>query len=725
MAVLAAATLAAHAVSLHDGLWFDDHLHRQRLDAYGWSIRELLETTTIAPEAFMDHWWQERSIRWQYARPFSVLLMKVTHLLSGGSAVAQHAVNLALHLTAAGLVYQLCLLLTRRRFWSLVGGLVFVVYPASVYTVGWLATQNVLLGTVLMLGALLCYRRASGLELSPSVSWAGARGTTSAARTRPPALKRWPLACAMLFWCLAVLSRESALVLPIVLAAFDLAFGGARHAWARRRVYLLMGAAGATFLCWRLVFFYHPFPDVYLRRPGEGGYAAWCLAKLVYYLCCAVWPAPMAIGPSGRINPFAEAPGDYLFMAALVGVIGLGYYLAARHLRGFWIWPLWIVLTVLPVLPLLATPHSGYPGAVGFAVAVVLVAAGRGAWSGRLSLWRPAVAVSLLLGSCAFVHINRLLWRGLLLGERHTLASLVRRPPPAQVTDVFFINLPFLNVYAGPSLADAWGSQGQRVRFHTLLYSPELERFSQKCRIEQLDEYRFAVRVEGRPYFSGLLGRFLLQAFRGSGRLRTGELIRGEAFDVLVTEAAGEGVSRLVFAFHEPLASTRYHFYVTTFECGAAAIKFRPPRELAEPSAEEPSPATGLEEVREASRLLAAGRADAARTLLAAVHSADPQVSRQAAEALRRVALSVARATADSVKDLLESDPLTPDGWARVGEWWSRAVDDELLEQVRFCREELADVREMRDELSRARALIARFVRSDLYLTGPPFPGPR
>ena len=101
----------------------------------------------------------------QTQAPFSVLLAKAVYRSSGGSAPVLHALSLALHFAAGVLVYHLCRMLTRSTGWSLVGGLLFVIHSHSVYAVGWLAAQNSVLQTVLLLAALLSYIRASGLDV--------------------------------------------------------------------------------------------------------------------------------------------------------------------------------------------------------------------------------------------------------------------------------------------------------------------------------------------------------------------------------------------------------------------------------------------------------------------------------------------------------------------------------------------------------------------------------
>ena len=109
LALLAGATMLTHGWSLGDGLFLDDHWHQIQLRDRGWSWTDLLETTTLDPDEFMETWWQEHPIRWQYARPVSVLLMKAVYRATGGHVGAQHFTSIALHFANAGLVYLLCM----------------------------------------------------------------------------------------------------------------------------------------------------------------------------------------------------------------------------------------------------------------------------------------------------------------------------------------------------------------------------------------------------------------------------------------------------------------------------------------------------------------------------------------------------------------------------------------------------------------------------------------
>ncbi|MEP0844204.1 MAG: hypothetical protein HRF43_16010, partial [Phycisphaerae bacterium] len=625
--ILALVTLMAHGQALWEGpfLFLDDHLHVSRLRSPDWSVKHLLDATTITPAEFMDAWWQEQPIRWRYARPVSMLLAKVVYQLSGGSVKALHGLSLALHLIGAVLVYRLCLKLTHRPGWSLIGGVLFVIHSHSVYSVGWLAAQNSVLQTVLTLAALLGYVRASGLEV-----YAGRKRETGLDGPAPPSAVRHRLYYAepdrpvpalslpwfvltLLCWLAALFSRENALVFPVFAAAFDLVFGGWRH--ARRRVggFLVMAVIAAAFAFWRLKVYYEPMPAFYVRSYDGPDYPWWWLAKLLHWITGVIWLSPLMIGPSARFNPFREVPGDCLLMIAIVAVMSAGYYLACRKARGWWLWPAWVFLALLPVVPVFAGPQSAYMPAAGWAVAMVLGPALRHEIRPRgIGRWCPGVALYFLVSTSVYMPLYQMFWQAVRSAEHLTVAQMAADPPAPSAGEVFLINVPFVNVYAGLHLAEelsATSGKTRGLRCHVLTYAPNVLRMEEDCRLEQLDAYSFRLSIAGRGYFSGALGRFLIEAMRPSGRLRAGDTCHREWFDVHVTRANAEGVQELLFRFHEPLASPKFCFYLGTNQQPAVRVHFWGSDEsLTDVAARPARDAVSLAEVHAADQRLESGQ---------------------------------------------------------------------------------------------------------------------
>ena len=512
-----------------------------------------------------------------------------------------------------------------------------------------------------------------------------------------------------------------------MLVALDLGFGGWRHVRARWPVYALMGVASIVYLVWRLSAL-EPMPPVYLRRPDGPGYALWLVAKLIHYVCCAIWLAPMTIGPTGRFDPFTEVPGAMLLMIGIVVVMGAGYALVACRARGFWIWPMWIVLALLPVVPVLATPHAAYMCGVGFAVAAVLgPGLGRRRQPTVISRLSRAAPIFFLVASAVLVSLYRLQWTGMIAADRLAVDHIADRPPPNdEVTDLFFLNLPFTNIYAKLCLADRWGPSVENLGFHVLTWSPDLVSFEGRCTVTQLDGHRFSLRVDGRPYFSSLLGRVLIEAFRTSGRLRTGDEIETSDFTVRVVEADASGVHELIFAFPEPLASERYAFYLSTRLCPATRIRFRPDGEPATALPPTLAPPEDRQAVVAAAEAVESGQARAAEVLFAATNAENIEIRGPAETTLRRIGSHLAEALGAPVQQIFERESIGPSEWSALRRWWQWAVDDATLDELWVRRFDRDALRERRDEVPNARRYAARyFIRNDLYLTGPPYPGPR
>jgi hypothetical protein len=267
-----------------------------------------------------------------------------------------------------------------------------------------------------------------------------------------------------------------------------------------------------------------------------------------------------------------------------------------------------------------------------------------------------------------------------------------------------------------------------RYRTHVLTYSPDLLRMEHPCRLEQLDEHRFRIRIEGdRHWFSGALGRFLIEALRPSGRLNTGDEVRGELFDAVVRDVDGDGVRELEFVFHEPLASERFCFYLGTPSCAAARVRFAGPISFTSSSqnADEHETAPSLQEVEVAADRLLLGDSQAALILFRAAEIGHGPARDAARAAIEDICEPVAEALGAPVLQRLPSGQAMWSHRRDVARWWSRHVDDQAVLTLPGHRDAFESMRQTRDSLFRIRQIASHVIRSDLYLTGPPFAGPR
>jgi tetratricopeptide (TPR) repeat protein len=127
-------------------------------------------------------------VSWSYAVDYRIGRLDPT---------AYHVTNLLLHLGNTGLVYLLLRALTRKRFVIVFVTVGFAIHPMNVDTVSWISTRSTLLATAFSLGCLLAYLRYRRDG-------------------------RWGyLAAAVGLFGLAVLSKSTAVTLPLALLLLD------------------------------------------------------------------------------------------------------------------------------------------------------------------------------------------------------------------------------------------------------------------------------------------------------------------------------------------------------------------------------------------------------------------------------------------------------------------------------------------------------------------------
>jgi len=329
---------------------------------------------------------------------------------------------------------------------------------------------------------------------------------------------------------------------------------------------------------------------------------------------------------------------------------------------------------------------------------------------------RRGIVIGYLCVASIFAVFNRWQWTAISAAEELVNESVSTCPPAKSVEHVFFINLPFVNIYAKPALDLRLGSWFADVRCHVLTFSPDAFLFDQRCTIEPVDAHGFTLAVEGRPYFAGLLGRFMLEGFSTGGRLQTGYVRDTGEFRVEVLEADEAGVHKLLFRFRRPLSDPAYQFYLTSAECGAAPLRFHvgPPRKVAEP----PADSAALNVAAAALRMGNAGAGDA----LLACAALESQTLRSAAI---EAGLPVFRFAAGAMggPHVPEVDDVA--AWSRFADWWRASVTDQTLAETWLLRDKFAHWYKQREEVPHARMWASKVIRTDLYLTGPPFPGPR
>ncbi|MGD8276568.1 MAG: hypothetical protein PVH00_01020 [Gemmatimonadota bacterium] len=377
--MVAVAALGVYAFTLGNGFAYDDVpilLGDPRLGS--------LDLRAI----FAGGYWQSSDIA--LYRPLTTLSFALDWGLAGQSAAWFHLTNVVLHAVVSVLV----LLLLARLFpvrAALAGAFVFALHPVHVEAVANIVGRAELLAAAFTLAACLV--------------WMG----NGRARS---------LLAAALF-ALALLSKESAVMLPVLLVLVDAArrepFGDGTGAWLRRNAGSLLALAGVGLaylaLRWAVLGGLTPGrvdPTIELARTGSAriftALQAWPIfARLLFF------PVTLLAdyGPRILLPIRTPGPGSLAGAILLVGTVlgGLGALFAGARRTGFGL--LWFPVTiftvsnlVIPIGVLVAERTLYLPSvAVSVAVAGLVLAGSRGpAPTRRAASIAAATVLALLAG---------------------------------------------------------------------------------------------------------------------------------------------------------------------------------------------------------------------------------------------------------------------------------------------------------------------------------------
>lgn len=370
---------------------------------------------------FARPYWSANAEALGLYRPLTTLSLALDGALVGADPLLYHLVNVALHALVAAFVF----LLLRDLFAipaALAGALLFAVHPVHVEAVANIAGRAELL--------------AAAAALAAAVAWSGAWHGHSGDGV--PSLSPRRLAAAVGFYALALLSKESAAVLPALLLLVDAAHARGRVrlrelARARVREVGALALVLAGFLAVRLAVIggfgpalVHPAADV---LPGRIDRLLTAFQAWPHYLRLLLWPRTLLIdyGPA-VIQPATSLTPPVLLGFAILAALVAGGALALRAGRGrLALGLLWLPVATLAVSNLLIT--------VG-----VLVA--------ERTLYLPSVALSVAAAAAATLVLRQraLPRRPLVIGGLAILAALaarsvVRAPEWESTTRIFAAQL--------------------------------------------------------------------------------------------------------------------------------------------------------------------------------------------------------------------------------------------------------------------------------------------
>lgn len=313
--------------------------------------------------------------------PLTWLSLMANVSIFGAGAAGFHAMNLALHLGGAWLLFMLLREATGERGRSLTVALLFAVHPLNVESVAWASQRKSTLSTFLCLLALLAWVRY--------------------VRTG----KAWAYTASLGAFALGLLAKPMIITLPVMMLLMELWPLGLRPLSVKRRLlelapFALLSAAAAWII-------FHPVGPTDVAKGGPLLVASNLLnapVNVATYLGKLAWPTDLAV-----LYPHQEHWSPVSTLLASLLLVSITALIAWRRSRTWLVGWTWFLVTLAPVCGAINIgPHDRadrymYVPAIGLFIAL--------AWS--LPRTRPAQlgAGTLIAGFTLLAALQASLWR--------------------------------------------------------------------------------------------------------------------------------------------------------------------------------------------------------------------------------------------------------------------------------------------------------------------------
>ncbi len=282
------------------------------------------------------------SVANSYYRPLLDVIYRLEYWLFGNSSAGYHLVNIVLHLANAFLIYLVLASISRRKVLAACVSMVFLVHPVQSEAVACISgISNLMFGFFLLVSFLLYMRIA---DRSRSI------GLLDEALTYSGAL--------FIFGC-ALLSKEQAIVLPGLLALYELCFvkvtGFSSFGW-RLRLAGFVIVSGGYFL-WRKVLlggflqsFVSNWGEFYLRLKSLP-------AMIMNHVQTVFWPVDLHYYRSYDIlSPWVWPMVSFLFLIVACILVCRVLPKDSRPLYCFGLG--WFVVNLLPTTSIVPLVHE-------------------------------------------------------------------------------------------------------------------------------------------------------------------------------------------------------------------------------------------------------------------------------------------------------------------------------------------------------------------------------
>ncbi len=267
---------------------------------------QILANVQVHAWRYLPHYFFERvwsfaypGIRGNYYRPLFLLFLLLNYKIFGPYAAGWHLVSVAAHMGVTVLVYLLARRLTGDEGTALIAALIFGLHPVHIESVAWISGITDPLLALFLLPAFLCYLNA---------------------REQAAHRRSW-LAGSLALYGLAMLSKETALILPILIFTFEWLWQDAPGPSGLRLVFERTRTAAARIIPFLLLTFVYLAVRWHVLE-GLGHtmvpLGVWTIIftwphLLMFYLCHLIWPFNLSVFYN---VPYVRMPGLGAFYSA-------------------------------------------------------------------------------------------------------------------------------------------------------------------------------------------------------------------------------------------------------------------------------------------------------------------------------------------------------------------------------------------------------------------------
>lgn len=291
------------------------------------------ESKSIVSAIFTTPFWGSSPERdTQYYRPIVTLTYWMNYQLVGTSPAFYHIFNVAVHAFNGILLFYIVKLLTKRKFLALFIALIFITHPIHISSVAWVSGRTDLLALMFLLLSYFSYVKERLLEVRGNYKWS---------------------LLAAISYLLALLSKESAILFPLVILASDLIIFRLNHKSKEKKEvflpYLMIVITLFLYFILRASALGKSFPERILREAFS--WQAFCHipSVFVYYIKSMFIPFTFYLHPNWIITTSLWETAALVNGILFISLIGSFFIFRKASIR------MGVLIFVLSILPVVYT----------------------------------------------------------------------------------------------------------------------------------------------------------------------------------------------------------------------------------------------------------------------------------------------------------------------------------------------------------------------------------